>query len=62
MEPYTKAQIIEIIFRQQGDEESLIQRLSERVAKNLTNDQLMELAQKNGIPLKELGQNKYYIG
>jgi hypothetical protein len=61
METYTKAQIIEIIYRQQGDDESLIKRLSERVAKNMTEEQLFAEAKKNGIPLKELGYNRYYF-
>lgn len=61
METYTKAQIIEIIYRQQGDDESLIKRLSEKIAQKISDDELKEQAKNNDIPLKSLGYNRYYI-
>lgn len=61
METYTKAQIIEIIYRQQGEEESLIQRLSQRIAQNITDEQFTSMVKDSDIPLKSLGYNRYYI-
>jgi len=61
MDTYTKAQIIEIIFRQQGEEETLINRLSQKVANSITDEQFQEMVKKSDIPLKDLGHNRYYI-
>jgi hypothetical protein len=61
METYTKAQIIEIIFRQQGEEESLIQRLAQGIAAKLTDKQFNDMVKSSDIPLKSLGYNRYYI-
>jgi len=61
MDTYTKAQIIEIIFRQQGEEETLINRLSQKVANSITDEQFQEMVKKSDIPLKDLGYNRYYI-